>query len=119
VEATELVNPRPILAIDVTPRVTDETGWNAWYDEVHVPELQGLVDGVLQSDRFRVEAGSTGGRYVTLHQFESRAHLLSYFDSPLLASRSQDYEELWGKPEFFVKRALIPIFSRLNPNAQR
>jgi len=58
-----------LLAAFMNPPVDDERGFNAWYDEEHVP-LRLAVPGFLSARRYKA-AEDNGPRYLALYDLES------------------------------------------------
>src|SRR5215213_9842742 len=58
-----------LLVAFMNPPADDEAGFNAWYDEEHVPNRTALT-GVLSAKRFKA-ADPNGPRYLALYDLVS------------------------------------------------
>ena len=101
---------RPILVVELPVPAGREDEWNAWYHDVHIPDVLANVPGARHSTRYRLVAGDDDVRYLVVHEFDSLTTLQSYFDSPVLAERWSDYARLWGSRAAVRRRAFEPIF---------
>jgi hypothetical protein len=63
-----------LLVAFMNPPADDEDGFNAWYDEEHVPNRLALP-GFLGAWRYRAVAGEAGPRYLALYDLASAAVL--------------------------------------------
>lgn len=61
-----------LMMIDVKPE--DESEFNRWYDEEHIPELMALP-GFLSAERFEVEG--EGAKYLAIYELANTAALES------------------------------------------
>jgi hypothetical protein len=64
---------RAILYVETTPADGREGDYNAWYDEVHIPEIFKYVPGVKAATRFKRAAEPAAGEhpYCTVYEIEA------------------------------------------------
>lgn len=77
-----------LLAAFMNPPADDEDGFNAWYDEEHVPNRLALP-GVLGAWRYRATAPEEYPRYLALYDLQSVAVLQQADYLRLAAERSE------------------------------
>lgn len=86
-----------------------EEKWNAWYDDVHVPELL-TVPGIISAARYQERDSH---RYLAVYEIES----LDVFDEPR-------YREItgwgrWADSIVSYSRAVVLTYQQLGPVPQR
>jgi hypothetical protein len=93
-----------LLAAFMNPPVDDEGGFNAWYDEEHVP-LRLSVPGFLNAWRYKA-AEEDGPRYLALYELESVDVLNSSGYERLAEERSQREADMLAQIPMIDRRVL-------------
>ncbi len=63
-----------VMLVTTTPHPSlNEAEFNAWYDNIHIPELQARVRGIEAIERFRAEAGDQPPRYLAVYRISRPA----------------------------------------------
>jgi hypothetical protein len=93
-----------LLAAFMNPPVHDEDGFNAWYDEEHVP-LRLAVPGFLNARRYRA-ASDEGPRYLALYDLRSLDVLETRAYQRLAEERSDRERAMLAKIPMVDRRVL-------------
>jgi hypothetical protein len=91
-----------LLAAFMNPPSDDEAGFNAWYDEEHVPNRIALP-GFLRAQRYRA-ATEEGPRYLALYDLESPDVLQRADYQKLNTDRSQREREVMARIPMIDRR---------------
>ena len=90
----------------------DESKFNAWYDDIHVPMLL-KGDFVKNVARFKLadktyHVGTTTQvcpKYLTMYEFDSQEKFESWMNSPARSEAGDDKAKTWGERGYEVKWA--------------
>lgn len=101
-----------IWTVGIKCEAEDESKFNTWYDDVHVPMLL-KGDFVKKVTRFKVadEAYHVGTTtqvcptYLTIYEFENQDKFESWMNSPARAEAGDDKVETWGENCYEVQMA--------------
>ena len=104
------MSARAILVVELPTPPGREDEWNAWYHQVHIPDVLRTVPGAIYSARYRLVAGENDVRYLVIHEFSDPSLLVEYVNSPLAESLRNEYEQAWGTKRAIRRRAFTPIF---------
>ena len=91
-----------LLAAFMNPPANDEAGFNAWYDEEHVPNRLAIA-GFLNGRRYKA-AESEGPRYLALYDLESLDVLQTNEYQRLNKERSQREKEMLARIPMIDRR---------------
>ena len=100
----------PLFVVQLNVDKSEEERWNAWYNEVHVPEVMSLSDQIVSATRYRRTNGDVGYEYMAIYRFASEEALTAFLAHPGLAQMGKDYEAEWGKFSSRVRGFWEPIF---------
>ncbi len=66
---------RAVLIVETGPVEGHDDDWNAWYDEVHIPEILEKIPGFHAATRYELPAGADPGPegqdYCTVYEIEA------------------------------------------------
>jgi hypothetical protein len=95
-----------LLAAFMNPPAEDEVGFNAWYDEEHVPNRL-AVPGFLSARRYKVlNDADTGPRYLALYDLESIDVLKGADYKRLNTERSEREKDVLARIPMMDRRVL-------------
>jgi antibiotic biosynthesis monooxygenase (ABM) superfamily enzyme len=101
-----------IWTVGIQCKAEDETKFNTWYDDIHVPML--LKGGCVQTvTRFKLadevyHVGITTQvcpNYLTIYEFENQDKFEAWMSSPARAEAGDDKTKTWGENVYEVKWA--------------
>jgi antibiotic biosynthesis monooxygenase (ABM) superfamily enzyme len=76
-------------------RPDQETKYNKWYDEIHIPMLL-KFKGLKAVTRYKLAADDKNASpYISIFQFESKEALDAYNKSPELAAAREEMKQSW------------------------
>ena len=92
------------MAAFMNPPADDEVGFNAWYDQEHVPNRL-AVDGFLNGRRYKA-AEEQGPRYLALYDLESLEVLQGTGYQRLIDERSEREKNMLARIPMIDRRVL-------------
>jgi antibiotic biosynthesis monooxygenase (ABM) superfamily enzyme len=107
------MSKQPVIwVVGIQCRAKDETKFNAWYDDIHVPMLM-KGDFVKKVSRFKLadhtyHVGTTTEvcpNYLTIYEFEDQGRLDSWMNSPARAEAGDDKVNTWSENPYEVRWA--------------
>jgi hypothetical protein len=96
-----------LLAAFMNPPPDDEAGFNAWYDDEHVPNRTALA-GFLSGRRYRA-AEADGPRYLALYELVSVDVLQSADYLRIVAERSQRERDMLARIPMIDRRVFTLV----------
>ena len=76
-----------------------ETAFNTWYDEDHLPKALNRFPGVLTGRRYKVLDGGDGFNYMAIYEFESQAKLAEAMKSDVLKGLIKEFDAAFAGVE--------------------
>ena len=107
-------NQTVIWMVGIECKAEDESKFNAWYDEVHVPML--LQGGFVQhASRFRLadksyHVGAVTQKcptYLTIYEFVTQEKFDAWMTSPARVEAGADKVQTWGDQGYEVQWASL------------
>ncbi|MFC2038361.1 DUF4286 family protein [Chloroflexota bacterium] len=90
-----------IVGIECQP--DQETRFNKWYDEVHIPMVL-KFDGMVGVERYKLLGGTEEQvKYLTFLEFRDKASLEAYQKSPELTAAREEMTQTWKGKGFNIK----------------
>ncbi|MES2265046.1 MAG: DUF4286 family protein [Pseudomonadota bacterium] len=107
------MSDKPVIwMVGIQCKAEDESKFNTWYDDVHVPMLL-KGDFVKKAARFKVadetyHVGTTTQvcpNYLTIYEFDNLGKFDAWMNSPARDEAGADKAEVWGDNCYEVKWA--------------
>ena len=88
---------RGIFIVMAKVQPGQESDFNRWYDEDHMPKALNRFPGVISGRRYQILDGGEGYNYMALYEFESKAKLDEAMRSDALKGLIQEYNAAFGE----------------------
>jgi antibiotic biosynthesis monooxygenase (ABM) superfamily enzyme len=77
-------------------RPDQETAFNRWYDEDHMPKALNRFPGVIAGRRYKILDGGDGYNYMALYEFESPEKVSETMQSAAMKGLVQEFNTAFG-----------------------